>query len=131
MLTPEEFVEAGDLLVYKCPGWQWEGGDPKKAVSYLPPNKQYLVTRGVPCEVRASTLEAQANQASYVAVDVDGDDGWFCGMSEASGEAEEVPEADPDVLLRQQQQEQQEKNDANNDDDDDDDDDSDIPDMAS
>lgn len=23
ILTPEEFVKAGDLLVYKCPTWQW------------------------------------------------------------------------------------------------------------
>ena len=37
---PEEFVAAGDELVYKCPTWSWEGGDPKKAKSYLPPDKQ-------------------------------------------------------------------------------------------
>ena len=23
VLTPEEFVAAGDLLVYKCPTWSW------------------------------------------------------------------------------------------------------------
>lgn len=23
LLTPEEFVKAGDLLVYKCPTWRW------------------------------------------------------------------------------------------------------------
>lgn len=40
VLTPEEFVAAGDELVYKCPTWSWEGGDPKKAKSYLPPDKQ-------------------------------------------------------------------------------------------
>ncbi|KCV70189.1 autophagy-like protein 3 [Fonticula alba] len=44
-LTPEEFVTAGDFLVRKCGTWQWEAGDPAKARSYLPADKQYLVTR--------------------------------------------------------------------------------------
>ena len=35
VLTPEEFVNAGDELVYKCPTWSWEGGDPKKAKEKL------------------------------------------------------------------------------------------------
>jgi len=30
VLTPEEYVLAGDELVFKCPTWQWESGDPKK-----------------------------------------------------------------------------------------------------
>lgn len=57
VLTPEEFVRAGDELVYKCPTWSWESGDVKKRKSYLPPDKQYLVTRNVPCPTRVSTLE--------------------------------------------------------------------------
>ena len=32
VLTPEEFVAAGDLLVDKCPSWSWEAGDPAKVV---------------------------------------------------------------------------------------------------
>lgn len=40
VLTPEEFVMAGDELVYKCPTWQWESGDPKKAKNFLPSDKQ-------------------------------------------------------------------------------------------
>eukprot|EP01123_Difflugia_compressa_P006716 TRINITY_DN1905_c0_g1_i1.p1 TRINITY_DN1905_c0_g1~~TRINITY_DN1905_c0_g1_i1.p1 ORF type:complete len:301 (-),score=58.35 TRINITY_DN1905_c0_g1_i1:178-1080(-) len=50
MLTPEEFVAAGDLLVYKCPTWSWAGGQHK--VDILPPDKQYLITRNVPCKTR-------------------------------------------------------------------------------
>lgn len=57
VLTPEEFVRAGDELVYKCPTWCWESGDVKKRKSYLPADKQYLVTRNVPCPTRVSTLE--------------------------------------------------------------------------
>ena len=40
VLTPEEFVKAGDELVFKCPTWSWEGGDPTRARPYLPRDKQ-------------------------------------------------------------------------------------------
>ncbi|KAF5346687.1 hypothetical protein D9756_010390 [Leucocoprinus leucothites] len=55
-ITPEEFVVAGDFLVYKFPVWQWEIGDKSKVRDFLPPDKQYLVTRGVPCLRRATSL---------------------------------------------------------------------------
>lgn len=51
-LTPEEFVRAGDFLVYKCPTWRWSAGDPRKSRSYLPRDKQYLITKNVPCMQR-------------------------------------------------------------------------------
>jgi len=47
VLTPDEFVQAGDLLVYKCPTWTWEAGDPAKAVPYLPKDKQFLLTHKI------------------------------------------------------------------------------------
>ncbi|KAL8732263.1 MAG: hypothetical protein Q9166_002835 [cf. Caloplaca sp. 2 TL-2023] len=52
-ITPEEFLLAGDYLVYKFPTWSWsDASPPAKRVSYLPAGKQYLVTRGVPCHRR-------------------------------------------------------------------------------
>ncbi|RKU41990.1 E2-like enzyme [Coniochaeta pulveracea] len=52
-ITPEEFVAAGDYLVFKFPTWSWADADPtSKRVSYLPPGKQFLVTRNVPCHRR-------------------------------------------------------------------------------
>eukprot|EP00560_Eucampia_antarctica_P005014 CAMPEP_0197836926 /NCGR_PEP_ID=MMETSP1437-20131217/30494_1 /TAXON_ID=49252 ORGANISM="Eucampia antarctica, Strain CCMP1452" /NCGR_SAMPLE_ID=MMETSP1437 /ASSEMBLY_ACC=CAM_ASM_001096 /LENGTH=336 /DNA_ID=CAMNT_0043443507 /DNA_START=36 /DNA_END=1046 /DNA_ORIENTATION=+ len=57
ILTPEEFVNAGDELVFKCPTWSWESGESKKRKPYLPDDKQFLVTRNVPCQTRVSTLE--------------------------------------------------------------------------
>ncbi|KAI4246143.1 MAG: hypothetical protein L6R40_002095 [Gallowayella cf. fulva] len=52
-ITPEEFLLAGDYLVYKFPTWSWsDASPPSKRVSYLPAGKQYLVTRGVPCHRR-------------------------------------------------------------------------------
>ncbi|KAI4232640.1 MAG: hypothetical protein LQ352_008314, partial [Teloschistes flavicans] len=52
-ITPEEFLLAGDYLVYKFPTWSWsDASPPNKRVAYLPAGKQYLVTRGVPCHRR-------------------------------------------------------------------------------
>ncbi|KAJ3481817.1 hypothetical protein NLI96_g7403 [Meripilus lineatus] len=55
-ITPEEFVAAGDFLTYKFPVWSWEKGDAAKFRDYLPNDKQYLLTRGVPCLRRATAL---------------------------------------------------------------------------
>lgn len=56
-ITPEEFVKAGDYLVYKFPTWQWCPLPPERRRSFLPPDKQYLVTRHVPSYVRAADYE--------------------------------------------------------------------------
>jgi len=55
-ITPEEFVAAGDFLVYKFPVWTWEKGEASKVRDFLPADKQYLVTRKVPCLRRATSL---------------------------------------------------------------------------
>lgn len=44
-ITPDEFVAAGDFLVYKFPTWRWEAGEPGKARDFLPKDKQYLISR--------------------------------------------------------------------------------------
>jgi ubiquitin-like-conjugating enzyme ATG3 len=52
-ITPEEFVAAGDYLVYKFPTWSWGDADGEaRRVPHLPPGKQFLVTRNVPCHRR-------------------------------------------------------------------------------
>ena len=52
-ITPEEFLLAGDYLVYKFPTWSWaDASTPAKRVNYLPAGKQFLITRGVPCHRR-------------------------------------------------------------------------------
>jgi hypothetical protein len=53
-LTPAEFVLSGDQLVHACRTWKWEGGNKGTQKSYLPPTKQYLITRNVPCMCRAN-----------------------------------------------------------------------------
>ncbi|OCF31228.1 preconditioning-inducible protein [Kwoniella heveanensis BCC8398] len=61
-ITPEEFVVAGDFLTFKFPVWQWEKGDPSKARDFLPADKQYLITRGVPCLRRATDIYSDADE---------------------------------------------------------------------
>jgi len=56
-LTPEEFVEAGDQLTFKFPTWQWVAGEPSRRASYLPQERQYLITRNVPCRDRVRALD--------------------------------------------------------------------------
>ncbi|KAJ3042744.1 E2-like enzyme [Rhizophlyctis rosea] len=63
VLTPEEFVAAGDFLVYKCPTWVWAAGEPSKRRDFLPADKQYLVTRNVPCSKRVKSMEYAEDDA--------------------------------------------------------------------
>lgn len=56
----DEFVAAGDFLSYKFPTWQWCAGDASKAREYLPKNKQFLISRGVPSLRRVSEIEGGA-----------------------------------------------------------------------
>lgn len=92
VLTSEEFVQAGDFLVAKCGTWQWERGDPNKAFSYLPPEKQFLITRNVPCHARVKTLEA--GKSEYDAVKIDGDEEDWVAYKTEEGEGEDaaIPE---------------------------------------
>ncbi len=76
VLTPEEFVKAGDELVYRCPTWAWEGGEASKRKSYLPPNKQYLITRNVPCQNRVSSMETALSMQAEPGGE-DGDEEWL------------------------------------------------------
>ncbi|CAE6364019.1 unnamed protein product [Rhizoctonia solani] len=79
-ITPEEFVAAGDFLTYKFPVWSWEKGDASKARDYLPADKQYLVTRKVPCLRRATSL-------AYT--DADEDAEKLLSFAEDSGKGDE------------------------------------------
>ncbi|KAJ2156079.1 E2-like enzyme [Coemansia sp. RSA 552] len=72
VLTPEEFVAAGDYLVYKCPTWSWEKGYPNKRRDYLPADKQFLITRNVPSLRRADQIMFGLGDG----MEQVGEDGW-------------------------------------------------------
>ena len=59
VLTPDEFVSSGEQLVHSCRTWQWEGGKAGTQKAYLPPQKQFLITRNVPCMSRANAYYTQ------------------------------------------------------------------------
>jgi len=95
VLTPDEFVKAGDLLTYKCPSWQWKGGDPQSRVSYLPEDKQFLITVKVPCQTRATSMARETSKNNYEKVDVEGDEGWFAPeKNEVEEEEKDIPDID-------------------------------------
>jgi len=88
VITPDEFVQAGDLFIYKCPTWQWQGGDPARAASYLPKDKQFLITKNVPCPMRVESLE-QSAATEHPVVTEDGEE-WVHPAGPANGTEEIV-----------------------------------------
>ncbi|CAK7218061.1 E2-like enzyme [Sporothrix eucalyptigena] len=125
-ITPEEFVAAGDYLVYKFPTWSWADAEPaSRRSANLPPGKQFLVTRNVPCHQRLDeTFAAAAGSGIDDVVEGSGadgqgddEDGWLrTGGSNAGAQKEVAGSSKPSQTTAQQD---------NGDDDDDDD----IPDM--
>ena len=105
-LTPDEFVAAGDLLVLRCPTWQWQAGDASKARTFLPKEKQFLITRNVPCQRRACTLSTGADDERTVSAfgeaDDDDDEGWIATHTSHVSSAVRDEDA-PDMEVVQQQ----------------------------
>lgn len=76
VLTPKEFVIAGDHLVHQCPTWSWSpASDPSHQKPYLPADKQYLVTKSVPCYKRCKDIE-YCNTDEKVIMTENDDEGW-------------------------------------------------------
>ena len=77
-ITPEEFVAAGDFLVGHCPTWQWAVVTNAKACKdYLPREKQFLITKNVPCTKRCHHLMSSLKDNNEKVVEEEtGDGGW-------------------------------------------------------
>ena len=89
------FVAAGDHLVHHCPSWQWASGDEASIRDYLPKDKQFLITRNVPCYKRCRQMDDYAQeQEKVLGLDddlEDGDGGWV----DTHHYSEKSPSMDP------------------------------------
>lgn len=99
VLTPQEFADAGDMLVARCPTWAWATGEPNHAKPYLPPDKQFLITKNVPCQRRVRALGLGADVEELVAAGGDGadddDEAWVATHAGRTQQpAAEVPDLD-------------------------------------
>lgn len=94
VLTPDEFVAAGNQLISAQRVWRWGSGAAECRKSYLPPDMQYLVLSGAPCTARVASATAPLPE-SLVASGEEGDD-WVCSGDIQEHEAvyEDLPEED-------------------------------------
>ncbi|TRY63776.1 hypothetical protein TCAL_07954 [Tigriopus californicus] len=90
VLTPEEFLAAGDHLVHHCPSWQWAAGSEASLKDYLPKDKQFLITRNVPCYKRCSQMMLNGDHLEKVLADSEG--GWVDTHHFADTIADQVSE---------------------------------------
>ncbi|XP_014280042.1 ubiquitin-like-conjugating enzyme ATG3 isoform X2 [Halyomorpha halys] len=126
VITPDEFVAAGDHLVHHCPTWQWATGDEARLKSYLPKNKQFLITRNVPCTRRCKQIEYCEEQERIIEAD-DSDGGWV-----DTHHLEPLDDKVSDMSYDIQPEDEQDKRNANesgNNDDDENEDDEETCDM--
>lgn len=106
MLTPEEFVAAGDHLVHTCPTWSWATCDPKMRKSYLPDNKQYLVTNSVPSYRRAVDMYSDSVKETNIDSQMGGenDEDWC-----APSVSQQLFDEDDEEVLVEKEEESTEK----------------------
>lgn len=96
-ITVDEFVAAGDFLVFKFPSWSWaDAATPAQRSPHLPAGKQFLVTRGVPCRkrIKADDFAGSSDDDQLIkdmlqetGAEVGGeDDGWLKAGGTSGGE---------------------------------------------
>lgn len=83
-ISPEEFVKAGDYLVYKFPTWKWGTCPPNLQKKFLPADKQFLVTRHVPSYQRVASYLPESVEETEESHDPDSDSEWVPRLNTSS-----------------------------------------------
>lgn len=108
VLTPDEFVVAGDHLVHQCPTWSWSSAsEPSLRKPYLPADKQFLITKSVPCYKRCKDIEYCNNDEKVIMTEND-DEGWV--DTHHSEQIAVVNEMVDELTLSEQEEEAQQSN---------------------
>ncbi|ESO96181.1 hypothetical protein LOTGIDRAFT_116221 [Lottia gigantea] len=129
VITPEEFVVAGDHIVHHCPTWQWATGEDIKIRPYLPPDKQFLITRNVPCYKRVKQMDTHQEEQEKVIEEEDDDGGWVDTHHFAADSTTAASQEIAEMTLDNKVLSGSKKKDDNDDDNEDDDDDAEAEDM--
>lgn len=116
VITPEEFVAAGDFLVHHCPTWQWASGDKSKLKPYLPQEKQYLITRNVSCHKRCKEIEYDDKNEAVIE-EQDNDGGWVDTHHNFQTELDKVQDEVKEMSMSSEKKEGQDEEEDEDDDD--------------
>ena len=96
-------MAAGEHLVHHCPSWQWAAGDSSLRRDYLPADKQFLVTKNVPCYKRCGDMMSECNKAVEKVIEAgegdDGEEGWVDTHHSVEGGAEDAAEKVKEMKL--------------------------------
>ncbi|KAH3813580.1 ubiquitin-like-conjugating enzyme ATG3 [Dreissena polymorpha] len=122
VITPEEFVAAGDHLVHHCPTWHWSAGEEAKRKTYLPADKQFLHTKNVPCYKRVKQVDTHEMEQEKVIEENDEDGGWVDTHHYADPSVGHLQDAVQDMTMDSKESKPSNVPKADDDDDDDDDD---------
>lgn len=94
-ISPEEFVKAGDYLVYKFPTWKWGTCPANLQKKFLPADKQFLITKHVPSYQRVAAYLPESESDNEEGHDSDSDSEWVAR-----------PDTSAVNAMKQQQQQQ-------------------------
>ncbi|KAJ3437090.1 ubiquitin-like-conjugating enzyme atg3 [Anaeramoeba flamelloides] len=101
-ISPEEFVLAGDNLIFKSPTWRWATCSKSKQNDWLPSEKQFLITEHVPCLKRAHELTSGLDK-DFIFED-EGGDSWISPEN-----LDEIPKKKEEEKEKEKEEEKKEK----------------------
>ncbi|EEA05657.1 autophagocytosis associated protein, putative [Cryptosporidium muris RN66] len=65
LISPSEFVDAGDYTTLQFPKWKWRSAEKGFEVPWLPKNKQYLYIQDIASRKRIKDIETTYNCNEY------------------------------------------------------------------